>query len=94
MWGISSILVAGAVGAVFLALALVVGASPVFALLIFAIVAVALAALLIVRRGAEAGTERQSSAWRSNPPQPRSGGAPASGEGGPPAAGEAGMPPR
>jgi hypothetical protein len=94
MWGISSVLVAAAVGAIFLLFALVVGASPIFAFLIFAIVAVALGALLIVRRGAEPGHGSEATGRGSTQPQPRSGGAPASGEGGPPVSGETGMPPR
>jgi hypothetical protein len=94
MWGIWSVVIGGAVGGIFLALGLVVGASPIFALVIFAIVAVALGGFLIARGASGPAEERAESGWRSTQPQPRSGGAPASGEGGPPPSGEAGMPPR
>jgi hypothetical protein len=84
MWGIWSVLIVGAVGAVFLLFALAVGASPVFAIVIFAIVAAGLGALLVARRGAEQAQGADEADWRSTQPQPRSGGAPVSGEGGVP----------
>ena len=83
MWGIWAVLIGGAVGAVFLLLALAIGASPVFAILIFIAVGAGLAALLVARRGAEgAQGGEETSRFGTGPRSPRSGGAPASGEGG------------
>jgi hypothetical protein len=93
MWAIWMFVILGLAGVVLLSIALAVGAAPLFAILIFLLVAAALGVVFVFRRGSAHGTERdaelageeRSASGRGRPTTPhgpKPSGRPVAGEGG------------
>jgi hypothetical protein len=96
MWGIWMLVIFGFAGVALLVMALAVGAAPLFALLIFLLVAAAIGAGFAFKRGTEHVKERDEELARdeaspapsprpSTPDAPKPSGRPVAGEGGDPA---------
>jgi hypothetical protein len=66
MWGIWILLVGGAVGVVFLGMALAFGAAPLFALLVFVLFAAGAGAAFMFKRGAEYTHQRDEELARED----------------------------
>jgi hypothetical protein len=96
MWGIWMLVILGFAGVALLVMALAVGAAPLFAFLIFFLVAAAIGAAFAFKRGTEYVKERDEELARdeaspvpsprpSAPDAPKPSGRPVAGEGGDPA---------
>jgi hypothetical protein len=96
MWGIWILVIMGLAGVVLLAMALAIGAAPLFAILIFLLIAAVIGVGFVFKRGTEYVKERDAELKRdeaalsraspgARPRVPKPSGEPAAGEGGDPA---------